>query len=63
MFKTANEDVRKSIEASGFPKWLIGSQLGWNDSQFSRKLRFELPDEIKKKILAIIDVLKKEEGR
>ena len=38
----------------------IAEALGIADCAFSRKLRRELPDEEKEKILAIIDELKKE---
>ena len=61
MIKVANEDVRKIIADSGFPKWLIGSRLGWNDSQFSRKLRFELSNEEKRRIHEAIKKIKAEE--
>ena len=41
--------------------WQIADALGINDGNFSRKLRKELPEEEKSKILAIIDQLTKEE--
>ena len=54
----ANDDIRAAAQAAGVRLWQIAAQLGLADSQFSRRLRFELPDLEKRKILSIIDELK-----
>ncbi len=53
-----NEDIRTAAKAAGVRLWMVADRLGLTDSSFSRKLRFELPDEEKQKILKIIDELK-----
>ena len=58
---TRNEEIKRKAKISGVCLWQIAEALGIADCAFSRKLRRELPDEEKEKILAIIDELKKEE--
>ena len=62
MVSLANQDIRTAIKDSGFTMWLIGSKIGWNDSQFSRKLRFELSRDEKQRIYEVIKNLKKQRG-
>jgi len=45
---------------NGVRLWQIADELGIADGNFSRKLRHELPDSKKAKILKIIDQLAKE---
>ncbi len=54
----ANEEIRRLIFESNVPKWKIAKEYGCTDSTFSKKLRVELPQEEKDKIIAIIDKLK-----
>ena len=56
---TRNEEIKRKAKISGVCLWQIAEALGIADHAFSRKLRRELPDEEKEKILAIIDKLKK----
>lgn len=55
-----NKEIRNVAKAAGVRLWRIAAELGINDGNFSRKLRKELPQEEKEKILAIIDDLAKE---
>ena len=55
-----NEELKLKAAGAGVKLWQIAEALGIADCAFSRKLRRELPDEEKEKILAIIDELKKE---
>ena len=50
----ANIEIRQLISTKGIKKYEISEQLGIQDSAFSRKLRKELPQEEKEKILDII---------
>lgn len=59
----ANEDIRKYASDNGVKLWQIASALHINDGNFSRKLRYELSDESKEKIIEIIDELKVEDER
>ena len=54
----ANADIRHVIEESGVKYWEIANEYGLTDSNFSRKLRTELLDSEKQKILDIIEKLK-----
>lgn len=55
-----NIEIRSSAKSKGVRMWQIAEALHIADSAFSRKLRHELPQEEKAKILAIIDDLAKE---
>jgi predicted XRE-type DNA-binding protein len=54
----ANKDVRAEIKTAGVKYWQIADVLGMADGNFSRRLRKELPDDEKQKILNIIKDLK-----
>lgn len=55
-----NNEIRQSAKAAGVKLWQIAEVVGVNDGNFSRKLRHELPEDEKQKILEIIDRLSKE---
>ena len=55
-----NNEIRQSAKAAGVKLWQIAEVVGVNDGNFSRKLRHELPEDEKQKILEIIDQLSKE---
>lgn len=55
-----NKEIRVAAKNAGICLWEIAEAYGINDGNFSRKLRKELPQEEKDKILAIIDKLAKE---
>lgn len=55
-----NLDIRKVAEKSNVKLWRIAEYLGITDGNFSRKLRKELPEEEKQKILTAIDELARE---
>ena len=55
-----NKEIRDAAKKSGVKLWQIAAILGINDGNFSRKLRNELPQEEKEKILAIISQLAQE---
>ena len=46
-----NNDIRTKAEKAGVRLWQIAEKIGINDGNFSRKLRHELPQEEKEKIL------------
>ena len=50
-----NNDVKSYAKKQGVFLWEIAEAIGLADSNFSRKLRRELPDNEKQRILAIID--------
>lgn len=53
----SNNDIRKAAQRVGVFLWEIAGELGISDGNFSRKLRKELPDTEKEKILSIIKSL------
>lgn len=55
-----NKDIRTAAGGYGIRLWQVAEALGMNESAFSRKLRKELPQEEKEKILAVIQKLAKE---
>ena len=55
-----NYDIRTLARSRGVKLWEIAEALHIQDSAFSRKLRHELPQDQKEKILTIIDQLAKE---
>lgn len=50
-----NKDVRKYVKENAVCLWEVAEALGMADSALSRKLRRELPDEIKDRIYAIVN--------
>ena len=56
----ANQEVRQAAKAAGVKLWRVAEELGMADSAFSRKLRHEVPEEIRRQSLAIIERLRKE---
>lgn len=54
-----NQEIREKAKENGVLLWQIAEVYGVNDSNFSRKLRKELPKEEKEKIMGIIEQLAK----
>ena len=55
-----NKEIRSAAKNAGVRLWQVAAAYGISDGNFSRKLRQELPQEEKGKILAIIDRLAQE---
>ena len=55
-----NKEIRNAAKSAGIHLWQVAAVYGVNDGNFSRKLRQELPQEAKEKIMAIIDRLAQE---
>lgn len=55
-----NTDIRQAAKAAGIRLYQIAAEIGLNDGNFSRRLRRELPDTEKQKILEIIERLSNE---
>ena len=49
-----NSDIKNMIKSSGVKMWKIAEAYGVTDSTFSRKLRYQLTDEERTKIINII---------
>lgn len=58
----ANKEIKHYAESKGIRLWQVAAELGMNDGNFSRKLRFELPEQKKAEIRSIIDELAREEA-
>jgi len=56
----ANTDIRQLAKNSGVYLWQIADRVGIADTNFSRKLRRELPEKEKVRIRQIINDLKAE---
>lgn len=54
----ANNDIRELAKNSNIKLWQIADKLGLSDIAFSKKLRKELSEEEKAKIISIITELK-----
>ena len=55
-----NQDIRNAAKKADIKLWQIAEKLGIWGATFSRKLRKELPQEEKEKIIGIIAELAKE---
>lgn len=55
-----NEEIRTAVKRSRVRMWQIAEAMQIQDSALSRKLRHELPDAEKEKIMGIIEKLSKE---
>lgn len=56
----SNTEIRNAAGGCGLKLWQVAEAIGMNESAFSRKLRKELPQAEKARILAIIDRLAQE---
>lgn len=56
-----NKEIREAAKKAGVYLWQVATEYGVSDSNFSRKLRQELPAVEKEKIFAIIKQLAKED--
>jgi uncharacterized protein YidB (DUF937 family) len=56
----ANQEIRELASKGGIKLWQIADKLGINDGNLSRKLRHELPEVEKERVIRIIDELKRE---
>lgn len=59
--KMENQRIREAAAVAGVKLWQLAEAYGLSDGNFSRKLRHELPEEEQKRILKIIEELKKED--
>lgn len=57
MSNTANARIREAAKAAGIRLWQVAEKYGISDGNFSRKLRRELSEEERNKILEIIHML------
>ena len=55
-----NKEIREAAKRAGVHLWQVADACGVNDGNFSRKLRKELPQEEKQRILEAIDRLAQE---
>lgn len=55
-----NQEIRTAAKLASVPFWRIAEELKIQDSALSRKMRHELHQEEKKKILGIIAQLNRE---
>lgn len=60
MANVANKEIRDTAKEAGVCLWQVAEKLGVSDGNFSRKLRRELPDEDREKVLSIIRELSQE---
>lgn len=54
-----NVDIRNEIERAGVRYWQVANALGMTDGTFSRKLRHELSEPEKARVLKVIAALQK----
>ena len=54
----ANQDIRELLKHNRIYLWEVAQLYGCTESTLSKKLRIELSQEEKEKIIAIIDELK-----
>ena len=56
--KKANQDIRQIAKQAGVCLWQVAEYMGVCDMTLSRRLRKELPDSEKQRIIEIINLLK-----
>lgn len=59
MQNIANQDIRQAIKTANLKHWKLAKLMGVSETTLVRKLREELPEEEKQKILKIISELSK----
>lgn len=53
----ANTDIREAAKKSGICLWQVAEAIGISDASFSRKLRRELPDAERERVMGAIEKL------
>lgn len=53
----ANVEIREAAKRSGVKLWQIAENIGLSDATFSRKLRRELPEDERDRVLSVIKQL------
>ena len=53
--KRPNEDIRRAMGAKGIKQWELAEEMKILECNLSRKLRKELPESEKEKLLKIIE--------
>lgn len=59
MKTTANNEIRKAAKRSGVCLWQVAEAIGISDASFSRKLRRELPEAERERVMGAIEKLSK----
>lgn len=57
-----NTEIKQAMKKHGVKQWMVADRLGCADTTLCRRLRKELPDAEKQKIMVIIARLAKEES-
>lgn len=57
-----NVEIRAAFMAAGIKQWELARALGLSETSFSRKLRWELPETEKKRVLSAIEELARKKG-
>lgn len=57
-----NIEVRNQLKKTGVRQWMVADALNYDESVFSRKLRKELPDEERQRVLEAIKILSNKEA-
>lgn len=50
-----NKEIRDAMKKKGITQWQLGELLGVSENTVNRKLRKELPEDEKQKILGVIN--------
>lgn len=58
----ANQDIRQTAIDKGIKHWQIADKLGIREETFSKMLRKELPEDMKQKVMEVIDKMTEREG-
>ena len=53
----SNVEVRTEIMRNGLKHWEVAAELGISETSFSRKMRMELPDDDRERVLAAIKAI------
>lgn len=54
-----NQEIRLAARGAGIPLWRLAEAIGVSEPTMTRKLRHELPEDEKRRILSIIRNLSK----
>lgn len=52
-----NTEIRETAKRSGVKLWQVAEEIGMSDAAFSRKLRHELADKDRERVLSAINRL------
>lgn len=58
----ANSDIRAAAQNAGIKLWMVAAEIGVSDATLTRRMRFELQADEKRRLMGAIDTIARREA-